>query len=128
MSEKSSEKSEMSDVSWAQDALHNHVAPSGSKKERIRDAARALGWGHSRTRDVWYGDERVAIRPKEIRRIEEVTGLAYAREELTEIDQLLERMDALLDGPDADKNRPVIAAFRAFIGALDRPGSEGRDR
>lgn len=126
MSKKSLEKYQMSDVAWAQDALHQHFN-SGSKKERLRAASRKLGWGHWRTHSVWYGDERVAIRPQEIRRIEEVTGLAYARKELTEVDQLLERMDALLDGPDADINRPLIAAFRAFISTLDRTGTEGRD-
>lgn len=128
MAQKSSEKSEMSELAWAQDALHNHIAPQGSKKERIRAAARRLGWGHSRTRDVWYADPRVAIRPRELRRIEEVSGLGNTREEITEIDQLLERANALLDGPEAHIHRPMVAALRAFVGALDRTGTEGRDQ
>lgn len=115
----------MSELVWAQRTLKKHVAPAGSVKDRIRVAANRLGWGFNRTRDVWYADPRVAIRPRELRRIEEVTGLGYARKELSSVEAMLERADALLEGPDADFHRPFIAALRAFAGALDRPGTEG---
>lgn len=124
MSDKSSEKSEMSELAWASQRLQYDIAPTGSVKERIGRAARSLGWGFNRTRDVWYADPRVAIRPKELRRIEEVTGLGYARQELSGVEAMLERADALLEGQDADFHRPFLAALRAFAGALDRPGTE----
>lgn len=114
----------MSELTWASQRLQYDIAPAGSVKERIRSAARRLGWGFNRTRDVWYADPRVAIRPKELRRIEEITGLGYARKELSSVEAMLERADAYLEGPDADFHRPFVAALRAFAGALDRPGTE----
>lgn len=62
--------------------------------------------------------------PAELVQIEEVTGLRYGRKELTEIDALIARADALLDGNDPDFHRPFVAALRAFFGAVDRPGTE----
>jgi hypothetical protein len=123
-----SEKSEMSELEFASNALCQHVAPVGSAQyiyQRIEIAARRLHWSESRTRDIWNADPRVDIKPRELRKIEEVTGLRYGRQELTEIDELIRRADALLDGPDEDFYRPFVAAFHAFIGALNRPGTEG---
>lgn len=62
MSEKSSEKSEMSSVEFVSDALRRRVAPPsvGAVKARIRHAARELGWTYSRTKDAWYADPRIA--------------------------------------------------------------------
>lgn len=123
MSEKLSEKSNMSEIAWASDTLRNHVAPIGTAQyveTRIRNAAKALGWKFSRAREIWYEDGRVAIRPRELRQIEDFTGLRYGREELRDIDRLIGRADALLVGEDQDLNRAFVAAFRAFVGALDR--------
>lgn len=128
MSEKSSEKSEMSSAEFVQYALRSHIAPpaSGSVKMRIRSAARSLGWSFSRTKDAWYADPRISINADEMRAIEERTGLQYGREEIRDIDALIAQADALLDGTDADFHRPFVAAFRAFIGALDRPRTGGK--
>lgn len=128
MSEKSSEKSEMSSAEFVQYALRSHIAPpaSGSVKTRIRSAARSLGWSFSRTKDAWYADPRISINADEMRAIEERTGLQYGREEIRDIDALIAQADALLDGTDADFHRPFVAAFRAFIGALDRPRTGGK--
>ena len=117
----------MSSVEFVQSALHERVAPRelGGSKERIRHAARRLGWTYSRTKDAWYADPRISVRADEVRDIEEMTGLHYGRKELREIDAYIARADALLDGPEADFYRPFVDAFRAFHRALAGPGTEG---
>jgi hypothetical protein len=125
MSNKSSEKSEMSELMWASERLQRDIAPHGSVKERVRDAARTLGWKHSRARTIWYADERASIKPKELRRIEEITGVEYGRSDRAEVDRLIAKADALLMGNDPDFHGPFVAAVRAFFGALDRTGTRG---
>jgi hypothetical protein len=123
MSEKASGKSEMSSVEYfCQSALQTKIAPPsiGSVKARITHAAWKLGWSFSRTKDAWYADPRISIAGEELTRVEQVSGLEYAQRELRSIDDLIAKADALLDGPEADFHRPFVAAFRAFIGALDR--------
>ncbi len=113
----------MSEIAWASDTLRTHVAPKGSAQyveTRIRNAAKALGWKFSRTREIWYEDERVAVRPRELRQIEDYTGLRYGRNELRDIDRLIGRADALLVGEGEDFHRAFAAGLRAFISALDR--------
>lgn len=121
MSENRLEKSEMSSVEFSSIALKRYVAPKGSGqnvKDRIRVAARKLGWSFSRTKDVWYADPRVSISAEELRVIEETAGVKYGRAQVRSIDELIAKADALLDGPNADYHRPFVDAFRAFIGAL----------
>jgi hypothetical protein len=127
MSEKASEKSNMSRVEFAQYALRNHIAPAsaGSVKARLRLATRRLGWSANRIRDAWYADPRISLSADEIRKIEEQTGLRYGREELRTNQDLIDTATALLDGMDADFHRPFLAAMRAFIGAVDRSGTRG---
>lgn len=126
MSEKQLEKSEMSSVEFAQYALRNHVAPPtiGSVKARLRYATRRLGWSPNRVKDAWYADPRISLGADEIKQIEEHTGLRYGREELATVDALIARADQLLDGPDADLYRPLIAAFRAMARLADRSRAE----
>lgn len=129
MSEISTEKSELSELAFASDALRTRIAPPGaapSKGERIRAAALALRWKFSRTKDVWYADPRVSLKLKELRRIEELAGVRYGQQELIEIDSLISRADALLEGSDADFYRPFVAAFRAMAGAFDRARTRGK--
>ena len=126
MSEKPSEKSEMSSVEFVQDALRTRIAPPGvgqSVTARIRYAARRLGWSYSRTKDAWYADPRISIKADEVRKIEETTGVRYGREEIREIDNLINRAGELLARPNAHSGGPVAAAIRALIGALDRTGT-----
>lgn len=123
MPDNASEKYNVSTVeNFCQDALRDRIAPPylGSVKARIRHAARKLGWSFTRTRDAWYADPKISISGRELTRVEQVSGLEYARKELRSIDDLIAKADALLDGPEADFHRPFVAAFRAFIGALDR--------
>ncbi len=120
MANKSSEKSDLSELSWASERLQKDIAPSGSVKERIRDAAVALKWKHSRARTIWYADERASIKPREMRRITEVTGIEYGQQELRTVEDLIASADTLLVGPHEDFYRPFVAAFRAMAGAFDR--------
>lgn len=127
MSEKSSEISEMSSVEFTQFALRNYVAPPqiGPVKARLRHATRKLGWTPNRVKDAWYADPRISIDADELRKIEETTGLRYGREELRSLDELINRADALLDGPEADFFRPFVDAFRAMARIADRARTEG---
>lgn len=124
MSENRSEKSEMSELAFVRERLHQNIAPahlSSHIGERIRAAARRLGWSPSRTKDIWYGDERVSIKPRELRKIEETTGVRYGQTELSEIDALIARADTILASGGAGGGSQVLAALRALVGAADRP-------
>lgn len=106
VSAKSSENEEMSDastVSGASSLLHE-LWPNGKVGERIRDAALALRWSHSRTRDLWYAqakriDGAETKRLEKIRenkaaqRSQEVRRVADDHDELT---ARLARMEAML--------------------------------
>lgn len=122
----------MSDLTWASDTLRNHVAPVGSAqqvKARIRSAARALGWEYERAKSIWYADERVAVRPRELRDIERYTGLQYGRQELTEIDNLIARADAFAVGnQDTDFYSAFAAGLRALASLVDRSRTPGGDQ
>jgi hypothetical protein len=120
MFEKKSEKSDLSELAWAQEQLRENVAPRGSVKERVRTAALRLGWSHSRTRTLWYADDRASVKPKELRRITELTGVEYGREELRSVDDLIAQADARLMGNDPDFHSAFAAALRTFIGAFHR--------
>lgn len=113
----------MSSVEYfCQTAIKQKIAPPhlGSVKNRIRHAAKELRWSFTRTKDAWYADPRISIDGEELTRVEQVSGLEYAQRELRTIDDLIAKAEALLDGSDAEFHRPFVAAFRAFIGALDR--------
>lgn len=116
----------MSEVAWASGLLQSRVAPVGSAQNvetRIRNSARRLGWKFSRARDVWYGDQRVSIKPLELRKIEEITGVRYGQEEVRDIDALIAQADALLMGTDPDFVGAFVAALRSMVGASDRAGT-----
>ena len=126
MSEKSSEKPEMSEVAFASEMLRSEIAPASISShigERVRAAAVTLRWSHSRTKDIWYADPRVSIKPRELRQIEEITGVRYGREELATVDTLITRADAILVDEVPRGGGAVIAALRALVGALDRTGT-----
>jgi hypothetical protein len=130
---KSSEFTNMSAAEFAQFAMTENIAPRwmGSVKTRLTHAQRELGkrdWTPNRVRDLWYRDPRASA-PKweEINDLEQITGLEYARQELRSNDQLISTADALLEGVNADFYGPLLAALRAFAGAVDRSGA-GRGR
>lgn len=123
MSEKASEKSEMSTVEFCQRALKEEIAPPsyGSMQAHIREAARKLGWSYTRTKDAWYADPRISIKPEELFRVEAVSGLIYdAREEMRKNDRATERASALLGGEDTRLVRTLVAAVREALGLRNR--------
>lgn len=123
MPKKASEKSEMSTVEFfCQKTLKTEIAPPsiGSVQARIRSAARDLGWSYNRTKDAWYGDPRISIKPTELFRIEAVSGLTYAKEEMRKNDGAIERAEALLGGQDPRLIRTLVAAVREALGLRDR--------
>lgn len=135
MSEKQSENSNMSSIAWAQHALHNHISPPHggyrSVKDRLRHATRVLtrkNWTPNRVRDCWYADPRVRLDADEIKDLEAITGLRYGQQELRDIDELIARADALLDGQEADFYRPFVDAFRQMARLAYRAGTQSRDR
>lgn len=125
MSEFRSEKSEMSSSAFVQMALRSEVAPPalGSVKTRITHAARKLGFKTSRTKDLWYADPRVSIDADEMSRVEEISGLTYARQEMRTNDELIAKLDALMEG-DADFYGAFRAALRSVVGLPDRTGDQ----
>lgn len=130
MSEYLSENSEMSTVEeFVQKAMKQRIAPPahGSVKQRITKAARDLGWTISRAKDAWYASPKMTIRPKELFRVEAVSGLTYARQEVRKHDAAIERATALLDGADPHLVRTVVAAVIAALGIKGRPGTRKRN-
>lgn len=126
MSEKLSEKSEMSELVFASEILKSHIAPpslASSVGARILAASRKLKWSFNRTRDVWYADQRVSIKPKELRKLEEVSGVEYGQQELNEVERLINNATKLLGHKDPHISGSVFAALRSLIGAMDRPGA-----
>ncbi|MDX0009179.1 hypothetical protein GOB40_21100 [Sinorhizobium meliloti] len=123
MSEKTSEKSEMSVAVFCQGALQTEIAPRalGNVQTRIGIAARELRWSYTRTKDVWYADPKISIRGDELSRVEAVSGLVYqARQEMRKNDDAIERATALLGGEDAHLVRSIVAAVRSALGIRNR--------
>ena len=115
----------MSSVAFAQMALRDRIAPrdKGSVKQRIALAARKLDVKESRAKDIWYADPRVSIDADEMQRIEEVSGLVYAKQEMRTNDELIAKLDALMEG-DADFYGAFRAALRSLLVRSDRTGAE----
>lgn len=104
--------------SFCQFALKEHIAPRhvGSVKERITKAARDLGWSISRTKDTWYAEPRMRLDPKELFRVEAVSGLQFAREEMRKHDEAIERATAILGGENTHLIRAVVTAVVSALG------------
>jgi hypothetical protein len=123
MREKTSENSE-TELEFASRVMRSVIAPIGSaasKGERLRSAAHALRWKFSRARDVWYADERVSLKPSELRQIEEVSGVTYGRKEVDELDQIIARADALLQGAAPDFRSALAGAIREALRSVVGP-------
>lgn len=130
MSENSSEKYEMSETAFAQEMLHTRIAPPSSGqsvKGRINAASRRLRWSFNRTRTIWYADERASLKPRELRTIEAISGVQYARQELRTNAELLARADALLMGNNADFYRAFVTALHEVLSPQNRPGTKDGD-
>ena len=115
----------MSTVEFCQFALRERIAPPsvGSVKERIQYAARKMGWSHTRTRDVWYADPRISIKADQLIKIERLSGLEYARQEVRKNDEAIARATALLGGEDAHLLGEIVAALLQVVGIRHRTGA-----
>ena len=130
-SQKSSEISKMSAVEFVQFGLQQRIAPPsiGSVKARVRHASNVLAlrrWSRNRVKDAWYADPRISINADEIRDIEALTGLQYGRAEVRDLDELIRKADALLDGQDTEFVRPFVDAMRSFFRSVAGTGASGR--
>jgi hypothetical protein len=132
MTEKLSGKTEMSELVFASEMMRDRIAPVGrapSKGERIAAAARSLKWKPSRAKAVWYAEDYVSIKHRELRKIEELSGVTYtdytsaARTELRSVEVLIDQIDALTVGPNEAFYRPFVDAFRSMARAFNRPGA-----
>ena len=108
----------MSSVEFCQSALRERIAPPsiGSVKQRIVHAARKTGWSQSRVRDLWYADPRVSIKAEQLIKIEALSGLDYARQEVSAHDAAIDRATALLGGEDTHLIRTLVAAVLQAAG------------
>lgn len=126
MSNNRSEKNEMPNsaqsLEFVQNALRERIAPPrvGSVKARINKAARDLGWTVTRTRDAWYADPRVSINADEMCQVERKSGLQYARKEMRTNDDLIAKIDALMDSQDEAFYSAFRTALRSVLGVRDR--------
>ena len=117
----------MSAVEFASMALRDVIAPpsNGSVKVRRNRAAVRLRWSLSRLKSVWYADPAVRLSADELRAIENASGLTYAHQELANVETIIARADALLEGSDPDFHSAFVAAIRAVAHLVDRTGTEG---
>ena len=124
----------MSELAFSSLMMKQRIAPVGSaasKGERLLNAALALRWKVSRAKSVWYEGERVSMKPHELRKIEELSGVTYidfirdGKAEVRSVEQLINQADALLDGPEADFYRPFFTALRAVARIADRSRTQG---
>ena len=125
MPDKASEKRKMSVAVFCQAALRDEIAPLtlGSVKTRIGKAATRLGWSYTRTRDVWYADPKISISGDELIRVEAVSGLEYARQEVRKNDDAIARAEALLGSQDPHLLGEIVAALLQMVGLQNRTGA-----
>lgn len=121
----------MSELVFASQMMLRRIAPIGSaasKGERISAAASLLRWKISRAKTVWYADERVSLKPRELRKIEELSGVSYveyAQREIRTNDDLIDQASALLAGHEADFYSAFFTALRSLARPHNRTGIEG---
>lgn len=110
---------------FCQGALRDEIAPPslGSVKKRIGKAASKLGWSYTRTRDVWYADPKISIRGEELSRVEVVSGLEYARQEVRKNDDAIARAEALLGSQNPHIIGEIVAALLQVVGIRHRTGA-----
>lgn len=126
----------MSDVAEARLLIRDVVPVSAGATigERIQKTARALGWSHNRTRDIWHEQARRidAYEMDQLRRARRDRQLSEARKAHAELTELIAGMEEHLSRIDADFHREAIDALRssrgkaaATVGGMDRAGTEG---
>jgi hypothetical protein len=119
MSEKSSERA-MSAVSLnprdeMQAIVRQLAGHEGSVKAKIGRAARAVGIGFSRAKDIYYGDPRVRIAAEELERARaKAEGAATADDEIKEITRLVAMLEASVSRLEARGHRTPADQIRGI--------------
>lgn len=122
VSEISSERSEMSRAQTVQgaSAFLKEGWPNGKVGERIRDAARALRWSYTRTKDLWYEDARSISGPEALK----LDSLDRKREkaaryEKDEMDRALSLVASHLASEAAKGDRDAALTLREIVRRID---------
>ena len=111
-----SSKDETSMSVTAQLSLREYAGrtwPAESHKARITRLARALRWGHRRTRSIYNG-EPVALRADEFAAVQTLTE---AKHEYRDLQARIARLEAVLLHQDEDFHSPQVAAYRQGLRA-----------
>lgn len=114
-------------LSFAQQAMQENIAPkeiSSNIDVRIQHAARRLGVKKSRAKSLWYADPSAVVSGAELKKIERVSGLEYARQELRSLDQIIADLDRLSHTTDQGFYRVFASALRGAATAI-APEIEG---
>jgi uncharacterized protein YceH (UPF0502 family) len=77
-----------------QSILHTVAGREGSVKIRINNAARRVGLSFNRAKDLWYGDQRAAIKAEELEKARAVARKSIGVE-LDDIAALKARIESL---------------------------------
>lgn len=132
VSHKSSEKSEMSDVSAASELIRNIVPVNAGAtvKQRIMLTARKLGWHHNRTRDVWYEQARRinACEMDALREAKRAREMQGARGEYRELRARIARLEMAVAVAHPTLDRDEIAEIERRMrgpSGMDRSGADG---
>lgn len=123
----SKEMSNESVLNFSSNAMQEKIAPisySSHIGERILLAARRLKWNPSRAKSVWYQQESTVINGAELKQVERVSGLIYAKEELRQIDQIIADLERLGNTTDQDFYISFASALRSAATAIT-PEIEG---
>lgn len=104
-----------------------HVAGGhGSVKERIGRAARRVGLGWSRTKDLWYADPRAAVRADELEKARRA-ALKAAQHEYQQLTGWMARLEAAYRFSDPDFHSPQIDALRDVARDAHRAVDRGEE-
>lgn len=129
MGEFRSEDPEVSSLAEMQSLVHataDFTSPSGNWKDRVQAAARALGFGWSRTKDLYYQDAR-RIDAEEMDRARQVVRKLKDEQRRREAARHVAWLSATLESASAsgaDLDRSDLAAVQRVlsrVGALDSP-------
>lgn len=131
MPDKSSERTEMSDVAEASALVREVVAVDAgcTVGRRILQTARKLGWSYSRTRDVWYEQaRRIDAREMDaLRAAKRKREIEEASREYRELEARITALEAALAVANPTLDRQALDVVLKEIrgpGGVDRAGAD----
>src|SRR3954467_15357869 len=99
----------------AQASMREYAAmtwPTMNHKGRMAQLAKALGFGHRRTRAIYQNETGVSLRADEMAAIEALREEAN-RNDFQDLQARIARLEAALFAVDEEFHQPHMAAFRA---------------